>query len=437
MEISKRKYTSEIKNFLNQEIEVSGWVHEVRNLGNLKFIIVRDKDGFVQACAKKGVVNPEVLNKIDSLTRESVVLLKGILKEQKNAPNGYEIIPNDLEIISAANTPLPLDVTEKVDASIDTRLDNRFMDLRKPESAAIFKLRDKILESGRKFLRENKFIEIHTPKIIASASEGGTELFPIAYFDKEAFLAQSPQLYKQMMMATGFDRVFETAIYFRAEPHDTTRHLNEITAFDCEMAFIDNEENIKDVLGGLFLSILKAVSDTEELKIAGGSVSVPESIRSFTYDECIDFLEEKGKKIPWGVDIDTEGERMLGDILKEKFNCEIYFITKYPLKIKPFYTAPENFDLNDKYSRSFDLEYRGVEISSGGQRIHKYDLLVNRMKSMNINPENFKFYLDAFRYGMPPHGGFGLGIDRMLMQMLNTTIKEVVLFPRDRHRLTP
>ncbi len=446
-----RVYSNELKNFVNKEdkentenkeILIVGWVQETRDFGNLKFIVLRDREGTVQICMKKKKTPDEILDKVKDLTKESVVYIRGNLSINAKAPNGYEIFPAEMNIISIANVPLPLDPSDKaekadVTANIDTRLDNRFLDIRKKDVAAIFKLRSRVIDAGRKFLSSNKFIEIHSPKIISSASEGGTELFPIAYFDKEAFLAQSPQLYKQMLMAGGFDRVFETATYFRAESHDTTRHLNEITAFDCEMSFIDSENDVMDIIEGLMKTILKEAKDSEEAKILNKEISIPEKFPRLSYDECLQYLNEKNITIEWGGDIDTKCERIMGEVVKDKFGSELFFITKYPLKIKPFYTAPENFNANDKYSRAFDLEYKGVEISSGGQRVHIYDLLAERIKRCNLNPENFKFYLDAFKYGMPPHGGFGLGIERILMQMLDTTVREVILFPRDRHRLTP
>ncbi|PKP59318.1 MAG: aspartate--tRNA(Asn) ligase, partial [Candidatus Altiarchaeales archaeon HGW-Altiarchaeales-1] len=319
-------------------------MQETRDLGNLKFIILRDREGTAQICMKKKITGDEILNKVKELTKESVISVRGNLSANPKAPNGYEIFPNELNIISIANVPLPLDPSEKavkadVTANIDTRLDNRFLDLRKKDVTAIFRLRNNIINAGRKFLRDNKFIEINSPKIIASASEGGTELFPIAYFDKEAFLAQSPQLYKQMLMAAGFDRVFETATYFRAESHDTTRHLNEITAFDCEMSFVDTENDVMDVIEGLMKTILSEARDSEEVKILNKEISIPEKFPRLSYDECLQYLNEKGITIEWGGDIDTKCERVLGEIVKDKFGSELFFITKYPLKIKPFYTA--------------------------------------------------------------------------------------------------
>jgi aspartyl-tRNA synthetase len=429
-------YSSEITPEIEEkEVTLCGWVHEIRDLGNVKFLILRDREGFIQVMAKKGLCEDKILEKIAKISKESVIELKGKVKKSPQAPRGVEIIPSSLNVISPAKTPLPLDVTQKVSADLDTRLDNRFMDLRKPEIAAIFKLRAKVIEAGRKFLREEGFIEIYTPKIIASASEGGTDLFPISYFDKDAFLAQSPQLYKQMMMATGFDRVFEITPYFRAEEHDTRRHLNEVTAIDIEMAFIQSEDDVMDILEGMTVEMIKEASISKEAKFLGKEIAIPKKAKRITYDNALNLLEkEAGRKIPWGEDLDREAEKLLGSIMKEKFNMELYFITKYPLEAKPFYAMP---DTDKKYSRSFDLGYRGVEISSGGQRVHQYDLLEKMLKAKGLKPESFEFYLNAFKYGMPPHGGFGFGIDRIMMQLLEVGIREVVLFPRDRHRLTP
>ncbi len=418
-----------------EQVKVCGWVHEIRNMGKLKFVILRDKTGFLQVTAKKGNSPEEVLNAIDDISRESVVGFTGTLIKSPKAPGGIELKPEQARMINQSLTPLPLDVTEKVDADMDTRLNNRFLDIRKPRISSIFLLRSSIISAGRNYLKEKGFTEINSPKIIASASEGGTELFPISYFDKEAFLAQSPQLYKQMMMATGLDRVCELTTYFRAEEHDTRRHLNEITAFDCEMAFINNEDEVMDLLEGLMLSMIRGASEqTSLLKTLGKDVNVPESIPRVSYDEVLELLDKNSKRVKWGEDLDTESERTLGEAMKKEYDSELYFIKNFPLEIKPFYTMHAD---DIKYSRAFDLGYKGVEVSSGGQRIHDPTLLKDQISKKGLNPENFGYYLDAFNYGMPPHGGFGLGIDRVMMQLLELPIREVVLFPRDRHRLTP
>jgi len=428
-------YSIEINQEMDgKEVKLAGWVHELRDLGKLKFLVLRDREGFIQVTAKKGDTDDKVLGLVDSLSRESVIEVDGKVKKNDKAPGGIEISPSGIEVLGKADSPLPLDVTQKVDADMDTRLNNRFMDLRKPQVSAIFRLRSRIMRAGREFLTNENFIEITSPKIISSASEGGTDLFPISYFDREAFLAQSPQLYKQMMMGTGFDRVFEITTYFRAEEHDTRRHLNEISAFDLEMAFIKDEEDVMNALEGLVIAMIKEASLCEkELAILKKEVEVPKKpVKRISYDNALELLAGEGKEIPWGQDLDTESEKLLGEIMK-KDGKDIYFIKAYPLDMKPFYTMPED----EKYSRGFDLGYKGVEISSGGQRVHDYELLKERLEFHKLSPENFTFYLNAFRYGMPPHGGFGFGIDRLMMQLLDLPIREVVLFPRDRHRLTP
>ena len=433
----ERRYSKEISPEMEgKEVKVAGWVHEIRKLGGLRFIVLRDRKGILQVTLPKKVVSKEVFKLSGELSRESVILVKGKVKAEEKAPNGYEIIPESIEVLSKASSPLPLDPTGKVEANLDTRLDNRFIDLRKPEVRAIFLIRDAILKAGRTYLSKQGFIEVHTPAIISTASEGGTELFPIAYFEKEAFLAQSPQLYKQMLMATGLDKVYEIAKYFRAEEHDTIWHLNEITAIDCEIAFIKSEEDVLNVIENLVTEMISFVKENckEELEILEVEVEKPKlPFPRITYDEALEILEERGLKLPFGEDLTTEAEKKLGEAMKEK-GYELYFVTRYPIKIKPFYTMPE-----DKiYSRAFDLEFKGREVISGSQRIHDYELLVKMIKEKGLRVESFEHYLKAFKYGMPPHGGFGFGIERFLMLLLNLpNIREAVLFPRDRKRLTP
>ncbi|HOM95382.1 MAG: aspartate--tRNA(Asn) ligase [Candidatus Methanofastidiosa archaeon] len=419
-----------------KEIVLTGWVHERRDLGGIKFILLRDREGIAQITAPKKKVSEEIFKLMDSLGREWVIAVKGDVKSSPQAPGGLEVIPTEIEVINTAEPNLPLDPSEKVDADIDTRLDNRFLDIRKPKVMAIFKIRSDILTAAREYLLSQAFIEIQTPKISASGTEGGTELFPISYFEREAFLAQSPQLYKQTMMATGMDRVFEMAHYFRAEESNTRRHLSESDAIDIEMAFVENEEEIMHILENLVSHMLNYVSENrkKELDLLGVEISpLPKSFRRVTYDQAISLLQETGFNVRHGEDLGTESEKALGNIIKEKYGDDLYFLTKYPLSTKPFYT---NFDGN--VARAFDLDYKGVEISSGGQRIHNVDILKTKIKEKGLIVSSFETYLKTFRYGMPPHGGFGLGIDRLIMQMLNLeNIREAVLFPHDRRRLEP
>ena len=417
-----------------KKISVAGWVEDIRNIGSIAFIIIRDKKGTLQVTALKKE-HPDIFQKLNELSRESVISVKGLCQKSDKARNGYEVIPEEFEILSSAETPLPLGVVDKIESELETRLDNRFIDLRKAEIQAIFKIRNKVIGTVHEYLQKEGFVEVHTPNIIASSSEGGTDVFRIKYFEKEAFLAQSPQLYKQTMMATGLDRVYEIAWYFRAEEHNTRRHLNESTAVDLEMAFINSEEDIMKILEGLVNSMWKCAAECkEELKVLGKKVVVPKlPFKRVPYDEAVAMLNKKGCKLSWGDDLGTEEEKLLGELMKKQ-GSEFYFITKYPLEAKPFYTMPEG----DKLSRSFDLGCKGVELASGSQRIHDVDLLKKRIKACGLDPKDFESYLKAFRYGMPPHGGFGFGIERFLMELLDIkNIRECILFPRDRTRLTP
>lgn len=428
-------YSKEIsKDQYNSTVTVAGWVEDIRNLGSIAFLILRDRKGTLQLTILKKKT-PELFEKIISLSRESVISVKGVCKENEKVRNGYEILPESFDVLSVAETPLPLGVVDKVEADFDTRLDNRVIDLRKPEIQAIFKIRNAVLTAAHEYLRSQSFLEVHTPKIIASSSEGGTDVFKLRYFEKEAFLAQSPQLYKQSLMATGLDRVYEIAWYFRAEEHNTRRHLNESTAVDVEMAFIKDEEDVMGILEHLVHAMWKRASEcNEELGVLKKTVTVPKlPFTRLRYDDVISKIQERNSPIQWGMDLSTEDERLLGEIMKAQ-GVDFYFITKYPLESKPFYTMPDS----EKYSRGFDLECKGVEISSGSQRIHDVSLLIERLKACGLNPQDFDAYLKAFRYGMPPHGGFGFGIERFLMESLElSNIRECILFPRDRTRLTP
>ncbi len=432
----ERVYSDELKPEMDgRKVSIAGWVQERRKLGGLLFLLVRDRSGVVQVTLPKKHVPPEVFETAKRVSRESVVVVRGTLQAMDKAPGGVELLPESLEVLSEAESPLPLDPTGRVPANLDTRLDHRVLDLRRREASAIFKVRSTLLSAARRHLLEEGFLEVHTPRIISAASEGGTELFPVSYFEREAFLAQSPQLYKQMLMATGFDRVYEIATYFRAEEHDTIWHLNEITAIDCELAFISDHEDVMRVIERLVLAMLREVLEEREreLEVLGARVPEVSSIPRITYEEALEMLEEHGFTLPFGEDLTTEAEKRLGEIMAEQGH-ELYFIKDFPLEAKPFYTMPQGEEL----SRSFDLEFRGREVVSGSQRIHSHELLVERIKAKGLRVENFSGYLEAFRYGMPPHGGFGLGIERFLMLLLGLgNIREAALFPRDRFRLYP
>jgi aspartyl-tRNA synthetase len=431
----RSKYSNELDGKSHgSEVTIAGWVHEIRDMGRLKFLILRDRGGFVQITAKRQTTASEIMESIDGLTRESVIEVAGIVSANPKAPRGFEITPNSIKVLSRSQAPLPLDVTGKVDADLDTRLNNRFMDVRKPGVYAVFKIRSKVQEAFREYFTKKAFIEINPPSIIAAASEGGTELFAISYFEREAFLCQSPQLYKQMMMSGGLDKVFITMPVFRAESHNTTRHLNEVYQMDIEKAFIQDEEDVLCELEGVVQYILKKTSEDceSELKALGRSIDIPSlPLRRITYDETIRLLSDNGLKLPWGSDLTPEADKKLAELIKDPF-----IIKKWPTKLRAFYSKP--LEENPEYCRAFDLCYMGMEISSGAQRIHSHDELVESLKRKNLKPENFEFYLKAFRYGMPPHGGWSIGAERITEAITGVSnIRECVLYPRDRTRIEP
>jgi aspartyl-tRNA synthetase len=407
------------------DVTVAGWVHELRDLGGISFLLLRDRDGILQITMPKKAVPQELVDRVRSLSRESIVRVAGLVKAEPKAPQGYEIIPYDVELLNAAESPLPLDVTGKVPAELDTRLDARYMDMRLPATRAIFFIRAKVLHEVRAFLVARDFVEIQTPKMVATATEGGTQLFPISYFDREAFLNQSPQLYKQILMAAGLERVFEVGPIFRAEEHDTRKHLNEVTSIDIEASFMDDNE-VMGLLEELIQHVYVTVAErcSAPLQALGVTLSVPPiPFRRIMYAEAIEIAD-----IPWGDDLDTAAEKAVGEEIGEH-----YFIVDWPVELKPFYVQPRN-----NLCYAFDLMHPRMELASGARRIHDHRLLSKQLAGKSLAPESFAFYLDAFRFGMPPHAGWGLGAERLLMTMLElANIRESVLFPRDRRRITP
>ncbi|MFA5862667.1 MAG: aspartate--tRNA(Asn) ligase [Candidatus Thermoplasmatota archaeon] len=448
VDLRHRKYALDIdpKALDGQDVVVAGWIQETRDMGGIAFVILRDRTGTLQVVLPKKKLDAALVDALVKLSRESVVAIVGTVKASEKARNGYEILPKEVRLLNASEAPLPMGIVDKVDVDFETRLDNRFLDLRKPEVQSIFRVRSVLVKAGIDSFTKMGFMQVHTPRIIGASSEGGTDLFPVKYFEKDAFLAQSPQLYKQMLMATGIDRQFEVATYFRAEKHNSYRHLNEVTAFDVEMAFIESEEDVMSVLETSVRDMWAAVHEScqPELKTLGKEVNVPAlPFPRVHYDEALKLVNDtkrwtndKGQQteIPWGEDLNAAAEKILGEVMAARGH-EFYFITKYPEQIRPFYTFIEE---SGAISRSFDLEHNGLEVTSGAQRQHDPNKLVERIHHKGLDPADFTDYLKPFRYGMPPHGGFGLGIDRLTMEVLGLpNVREAVLFPRDRNRLAP
>jgi aspartyl-tRNA synthetase len=410
------------------EQTLCGWLQDTRNLGGIAFLQLRDITGVIQLTLLKKKLGDEHFKKWANINRESIILVRGIVKENTEAPGGVEMLPDNIELMNEAETPLPLGVIDKIDSEIETRLNARYLDLRKTEIAANFKIRAAVSGAVHKHLRRENFLEVQTPKIIASATEGGTSLFKMKYFDKTAYLAQSPQLYKQMLMSGGLERVYEVGPAFRAEEHNTPRHLNEFISIDIEMSFADDDV-VMGVMERLVATAARAVSkETEALEtLKKEPMELELPLPRITYDEAIEMSQGK---VEWGEDLSMEATRAIA----EQMNG-FYFITKWPLSLKPFYILP---DEDPKYSKGFDFMFNEIEMTSGGQRVHDVNMLKERLKEQGLDPDGFNHYLDPFRYGMPPHAGWGLGLDRLSMIFAGAkNVRECVLFPRDRTRMTP
>jgi len=417
----------------DKHVELAGWAHEIRNLGGVSFVILRDRTGLVQVTAKKYKAPPELIATINKLVKETVIKVHGRVKAEKQAPRGVEVEPESIEIIGPVTTTIPFEVTGKVPADIDVRLDNRFIDFRRLETTAIFQIEHHILQAFRQKMCELGCQEIRPPSLVGAATEGGTELFSLKYFEKDAYLAQSPQLYKQLAVVGGMDKVFMVVPVFRAEKHNTRTHLNEITQMDAEIGFTD-DEGAMDYLEEAILHILHTIKHEcrEQLDRLGTDVKVPDSIPRLAYSSLVDLLKNNGTDFTWGNDFNRAQEEKI----RELSGHELYFITRWPTKVRAFYSMP--LEDQPEICRAFDIDYRGLEIASGAQRIHIPELLEAQLRARGLNPADFEFYIRAFRMGAPPHAGWSFGLERLAMQICGReNIREAALFPRDRTRLTP
>jgi len=442
---------------IGAEVSIAGYAETVRGRGAIAFVMLRDGTGHIQAFLKKDNMDEDTFAAVQSASRESTIQVTGVVAQKRppktkegepTPPPEYEITVSEANILSAAATPLPVGITDDVNVGLDIRLDNRHLDLRRAHVNAMFQLRSKVLQYGRDHLIGEGFNEMNSPKIIASASEGGTNLFPMMYFDTPAFLSQSPQLYKQLAVLGGLERVFEIGPAFRAEKHDTYRHLNEFISFDIEGAWMNDE----DVMGvqermihhiwsqvaandlHLFEAIntYRASQDQDPVTVEIPSLPFPR----IPYCEAIEIVQNGGGEIEWGEDIESHH----CDIIAAKYPG-FHFLPRWPMSMKPFYIyhdESEKGSTGGQLSRGFDLNYGRDEMTSGGQREHRVDVLEQNLRNMDLNPADFTFYTDGFRYGAPPHAGWGLGVARLLMILTGAgNVREVVLFPRDRTRVTP
>lgn len=434
----ERTYTDEITSESDgTETTIAGHVHELRDIGGLIFVIVRDRKGLLQAVFKEDN-DPTLFEQATELNYEDVVTIHGTASATEQAPGGVELVPDELTVLSEANTPLPMSVSKDTEADLATRLDKRYIDVRVPETKAVFTLRSILLDAMCEWFVEEDFEEVDTPALSAAGAEGGAELFPVVYYGEEAFLSQSPQLYKQMLVTAGFDRLFEVGHAYRAEDFATSRHVSEIAMFDVELGYIESHHDVMDVQEESLRYALERVAEdaTRELDLLDVELTVPtEDFPRISFEEAQTILREEYDHRPDDqTDLDTRGEKLLGEHFEKQGHPAI-FVVGYP--DEKFYYR-QNVAGDDIASRKFDLLYRGQELSSGGQREHDLDRLTKTMEEQGVNPDNFEFYLDAFRYGAPPHGGYGLGIDRLVQQVADLdNIKEAILFPRDPNRLTP
>lgn len=421
-----------LNNHLGEKVLIKGWVHRIRKLKAITFVILRDRTGMVQCVLDNAFIDLGVLK------LESVISIEGEVKEGNNTLNTYEVIIEKLDILSEVKEELPIEINKKeLEVNLDTMLNHRVLSLRQEKKNAIFKIQGLVAQGFREFLIKEGFTEIFTPKIVAEGAEGGTEMFEVKYFENKAYLAQSPQFYKQMMVGAGYERVFEVGAVYRAEQHNTNRHLNEYISMDFEMAFIDSEEDVMRMEENLLKYILRKLEEEGLKYLKVLEVELPkieESIPRLRFSEALEILKNEYGKTDLEGDLDPEGEKLIYKYAKENLGSEFLFLTHYPRRKRPMYTMP----CGEEETYSFDLLFRGLEITTGGQRIHNYSMLIDNIRYKGLKPENYEGYTDTFKYGMPPHGGLAIGLERITAQLLSlANVRETSLFPRDRTRLTP
>ena len=412
---------------IGQNVNVAGWIEDIRDIGKIIFLVIRDITGPIQV-----IVNPKKFPQINEIPRQSSIIISGEIQKSKSKEMKVELRLEEIGETFYAKHPLPIDPTGRLESAMDKRLDARALDLRNENVSNMFIIRSIALEIIRKTLREQLFIEVNTPKIIGSASEGGANLFEFDYFKKKAYLAQSPQLYKEQLILA-MDRVFEIAPYFRAENSNTVRHLTEFYSVDIEAAFLDYYD-IMEIMEQLIKNIIVGIRNTGLLNLKENIFiqnTLEKKFERLTYNNCIEELRKNDEKVEYGDDLSDSSLRKLGQL-----HQGFYFITEWPLKLKPFYILENERD--PFLSNSFDLQIGYLELISGGSRQHDPDKIRSRLKEQGLNPNNFSQHLKVFDWGMPPHAGCGLGLDRLIMSLTGSlNVREVVLYPRDPDRISP
>lgn len=435
-----QKETLEISELLNENIsgkavKVNGTVHTIRNMGTVAFVVLRKRDGLIQCVYEEGVTNFDIKN----IKEAAAIVVEGVVAKNEKAPNGIEIQMKEVTVLSEPAEPMPIPIAKwKMNTSLETKLNLRPISLRNIKERAKFKIQEGLVRAFRDFLHEQNFTEIRTPKIGSKGAEGGANVFKLDYFHRPAVLAQSPQFYKQMMVGV-FDRVFEAAPVFRAEKHNTKRHLNEYTSLDFEMGYIDGFEDIMAMETG-FLKYAMALLEKEyakELKILGVTLPTVDKIPCVRFDVAKELVAKKyNRTIKNPYDLEPEEEVLIGQYFKEEYDSDFVFVTHYPSKKRPVYAMDDPQDTT--FTLSFDCLFKGMEITTGGQRIHDYQMLIDKIEARGMTEEGLDHYLMAFKHGMPPHGGLGIGLERLTMKLLGEeNVRETTLFPRDLSRLEP
>jgi aspartyl-tRNA synthetase len=430
---------AELKTMVGKEVALAGWVHDARVLGGISFVLLRNFRGIVQIAAPKKDVPPDVFERITMLHQEDVISCVGTVKESKAARGGVEIVPRRIEVLSKSAVPLPLDPRGVTPAALDTRLQWRSLELRRPESSAVFKIENAVVQGFEEYLRANGFIRTFTPSIIGGVSEGGSEVFKIDFYGRPASLRQDPQLHRQLTIAGGFDRIYDLGTNWRAELSHTPRHLSEYRTIAPEMAFISDERDtmrVQEQMAGYGIErvIRDCPGELETLKV---SLEVPKTpFPELSFPEVYSSLKKLGKELPRNQDIDEASQRALAEQVKKETGSDFFFLNRFPSASKPFYVM--KVDEDPEFARSVDLVYKGLELSSGGQREHREEKIVAQIKEKGLNVESLRWFTEPFRYGVPPHGGYSFGIERFVAYMLGIqNIKEAVLFPRDPDTLQP
>jgi aspartyl-tRNA synthetase len=430
---------SELKGKVGKRVELAGWVHDVRVLGGISFVLLRNSKGIVQVAAPKKAVKPELFDLIRTLRQEDVIVCSGVVNESKVARLGFEVVPETLTVLSRADAPLPLDPRGVTPAALDTRLRWRSLELRRPETNAVFKVEDAVVDAFEEYLRKNGFIRTFTPSILGGTSEGGSDVFKVDYYGRAAFLRQDPQLHRQLTIAGGLDRIYDLGANWRAELSHTPRHMSEHRTMAPEMAFLNDERDTMRVEEQMVAHGVGRVREecSEELGILKLEPEVPKTpFPEVTFPGVYDVLRGLGKELPRGQDIDEPTQRVLAEHVKETTGSDFFFLNRFPSAVKPFYVM--KVDDSPEFARSVDLVYKGLELSSGGQREHRHDRIVSQIKEKGMNAEGLKWFTEPFRYGVPPHGGYSFGIERFVAYLLNlSNIKEATLFPRDSETLLP